>query len=86
MAASSFYPVTVEDHRSKRTPGGMASFNINDGYLEGILRGYMLGLLTRVDYGNLTQCDTLEGTQKGLGTFRFGEKTDLSLLFDYDDI
>jgi len=59
--SSSLHPVTVNDYRSALSPGGMAIFNVNDGYLEGILRGYMLGLLSRVDYGNLTQCDTLEG-------------------------
>lgn len=39
----------------------MASYNVNDGFLEGIVRGYSLGLLTRIDYGNLTQCDSLDG-------------------------
>lgn len=60
--STSLFPVTVDDYRSSLSPGSMATFNVNDGYLEGILRGYMLGLLTRVDYGNLVQCDTLEGT------------------------
>lgn len=43
------------------SPGNMASYNVNDGFLEGIVRGYSLGLLTRIDYGNLTQCDSLDG-------------------------
>jgi len=42
------------------SPGSLAVYNIEDGYLDGILRGYQLGLLTRADYGNLGQCDSLE--------------------------
>eukprot|EP00475_Leptophrys_vorax_P037059 TRINITY_DN63386_c0_g1_i1.p1 TRINITY_DN63386_c0_g1~~TRINITY_DN63386_c0_g1_i1.p1 ORF type:complete len:352 (-),score=33.85 TRINITY_DN63386_c0_g1_i1:252-1307(-) len=36
------------------------NFNINDGYLEAIVRGYRSGLLTAADYNNLCQCETLE--------------------------
>jgi V-type H+-transporting ATPase subunit d len=36
-------------------------FNIESGYLEGILRGYKQGLLTSSHYLNLTQCETLDG-------------------------
>lgn len=38
------------------------SFNIDNGYLEGIVRGFKSGILKQSDYLNLTQCDTLEGT------------------------
>ena len=37
------------------------NFNIDHGYLEGIVRGFKSGILKQTDYLNLTQCDTLEG-------------------------
>jgi len=39
-----------------------SNFNIDNGYLEGIVRGFKSGILKSSDYVNLTQCDTLEGT------------------------
>ena len=36
-------------------------FNIDNGYLEGLVRGFRSGILTRTDYLNLIQCETLEG-------------------------
>ncbi len=36
-------------------------FNVDHGYLEGLVRGMKAGILTRTDYHNLAQCDTLEG-------------------------
>jgi V-type H+-transporting ATPase subunit d len=42
------------------TVGGLSTFNINDGFLEAIVRGYRKGILSATDYGVLTQCDTLE--------------------------
>jgi len=36
-------------------------FNADDGYLEGIVRGYRGNILTNSAYINLTQCETLEG-------------------------
>ena len=36
-------------------------FNIDCGYLEGLVRGFKSGILTRTDYLNLIQCETLEG-------------------------
>lgn len=36
-------------------------FNINDGYLEGIVRGYKSAVLNSTHYLNLTQCETLDG-------------------------
>ncbi|KAG0643637.1 V-type proton ATPase subunit D [Tuber brumale] len=35
-------------------------FNVNNGYIEGIVRGYRNGLLTSQNYANLTQCETLD--------------------------
>lgn len=36
------------------------SFNVDHGYLEGLVRGMKAGILTKADYHNLAQCDTLE--------------------------
>ena len=36
-------------------------FNVDSGYLEGIVRGFKAGILKQADYLNLVQCDTLEG-------------------------
>lgn len=36
-------------------------FNVNNGYIEGLVRGYRNGLLTSQNYANLTQCETLDG-------------------------
>ena len=37
------------------------SFNIDHGYLEGLLRGFKGGILKQTDYLNLVQCETLDG-------------------------
>jgi V-type H+-transporting ATPase subunit d len=36
-------------------------FNIEDGFLEAIIRGYRSGIISQSGYLNLTQCETLEG-------------------------
>ena len=36
-------------------------FNVDNGYLEGFVRGFRSGVLTQSDYLNLSQCETLEG-------------------------
>ena len=41
--------------------GEMLFGNINDGYLEGLLRGFRAGILTSTDYANLCQCETVDG-------------------------
>ncbi|RPB01061.1 ATP synthase subunit [Choiromyces venosus 120613-1] len=35
-------------------------FNVDNGYIEGVVRGYRNGLLTSQNYANLTQCETLD--------------------------
>jgi V-type H+-transporting ATPase subunit d len=45
---------------------GELLFNIDYGYLEGIVRGFKSGLLTRKDYIDLVECETLEGLTKSL--------------------
>lgn len=36
-------------------------YNIDHGYLEGLVRGFRGGVLSQADYTNLVQCETLEG-------------------------
>ena len=37
-------------------------FNVDNGYLEGLVRGFRSGILSRGDYLNSVQCETVEGT------------------------
>jgi V-type H+-transporting ATPase subunit d len=53
--------------------GSMLSFNTNDGYLDGILRGYRSGVLTSADYANLIQCDTLDDLKLHLQSTDYGD-------------
>jgi len=53
--------------------GGPLLFNVNDGYLEAILRGFRSGILTQVDYNNLVQCDTLEDMKMHLAATDYGD-------------
>jgi len=50
----------------------MLFFNIKDGYLEGILRGFRSGILTQADYTNLTQCEALEDMKLHLASTDYG--------------
>ena len=43
--------------------GDMATFNIDNGYFEGLVRGYRSGILRRNDYHNLVECETLDGKE-----------------------
>jgi hypothetical protein len=42
------------------------TFNIDHGYLEGLVRGFKAGLLTTTDYANLVQCETVDGRTVGV--------------------
>ncbi|KAJ5141518.1 uncharacterized protein N7443_010518 [Penicillium atrosanguineum] len=42
-------------------------FNVNAGYVEGIVRGYRNSLLTGQNYSNLTQCETIDDVKLQLG-------------------
>jgi len=53
-------------------PGSLLTFNVNDGYVEGIVRGYHLGLLSKADYGQLTQCDVLDDLKLQLQATSYG--------------
>lgn len=46
-------------------------FNIDNGYIEGLVRGYKNTLLTSSQYVNLTQCDTLEDIKLQLGATEY---------------
>jgi len=50
----------------------MLFFNIDDGYLEGLLRGYRAGILTDQDYVNLRQCETIEDMKMHLSSTDYG--------------
>lgn len=41
-------------------------FNVDSGYLEGLVRGFRSGVLSQSDYLNLSQCETLEGKRRGV--------------------
>lgn len=47
-------------------------FNVNYGYVEGIVRGYRSGLLGNNQYVNLTQCDNLEDLKLQLSSTDYG--------------
>ena len=46
--------------RAPRPRAQAAYGNINDGYVEALVRGYRSGLLTAADYNNLSQCENLD--------------------------
>ena len=50
----------------------MLTFNVDDGYLEGIARGFRSGLLTSTQYMNLTQCESLEDVKLQLSATDYG--------------
>eukprot|EP00128_Syssomonas_multiformis_P006555 Colp12_sorted_trinity150504_noHs@16359 len=47
-------------------------FNINDGFLEGIVRGHRSGILKQSDYLNLVQCKTLDDLKLHLANTDYG--------------
>jgi len=51
---------------------GDMMFNIDNGYLEGLVRGFRSGILTRTDYLNLIQCETLEDLKLHLQSTDYG--------------
>ena len=50
----------------------MMSFNIDNGYLEGVVRGYRAGLLNASNYQTLTQCENLEDFRMQLSGTDYG--------------
>jgi V-type H+-transporting ATPase subunit d len=49
------------------SPGGLLSFNIENGYFESLLRGFRSAFLTELQYRQLCQCETLEDVKLTLG-------------------
>ncbi|KAL1934060.1 hypothetical protein VTP01DRAFT_6242 [Rhizomucor pusillus] len=47
-------------------------YNENDGFVDGILRGYFSGILNSNQYLNFTQCETLEDLRLQLGSTDYG--------------
>ena len=47
-------------------------FNIDNGYLEGLCRGFKNGILGQNDYLNLVQCETLEDLKLHLQSTDYG--------------
>ncbi|CAN6646217.1 V-type proton ATPase subunit d [Trichomonascus vanleenenianus] len=47
-------------------------FNVNFGYVEGLVRGYRAGLLTGHQYANLTQADSLDDLKLALQATEYG--------------
>ncbi|KAJ3394762.1 H(+)-transporting V0 sector ATPase subunit d [Entophlyctis sp. JEL0112] len=50
----------------------MIFFNTDNGFLEGIVRGYKAGILTTSQYLNLSQCETLEDLKLQLSATDYG--------------
>jgi len=48
------------------------TFNIDNGYLEGLVRGFKAGVLKQGDYLNLVQCETLEDLKLHLQSTDYG--------------
>ncbi|KDO32384.1 ATP synthase subunit [Saprolegnia parasitica CBS 223.65] len=49
-----------------QSTGDITTFNIQHGFVEGLIRGYRSGFLDDVDYHHLTQCETLEDIKLNL--------------------
>ncbi|GAX82090.1 hypothetical protein CEUSTIGMA_g9518.t1 [Chlamydomonas eustigma] len=50
----------------------MLTYNIQDGFLEAVVRGHRSGLLTVADYNNLCQCESLEDIKLNLTATDYG--------------
>jgi len=53
--------------------GDMTIFNIKDGYLEALIRGFRTGILSSLDYNNLIQCESLEDMKLHLASTDYGD-------------
>ncbi|XP_039209535.1 V-type proton ATPase subunit d 1 isoform X3 [Crotalus tigris] len=47
-------------------------FNVDSGYLEGLVRGFKAGVLSQADYVNLVQCESLEDLKLHLQSTDYG--------------
>ncbi|MES1911487.1 MAG: hypothetical protein MHM6MM_003909 [Cercozoa sp. M6MM] len=48
-------------------PGSLLTFNVNHGFLDGLMRGFKSAFLKAQDYRQLAQCETLEDARLFLG-------------------
>mmetsp|Transcript_14241 Transcript_14241/g.12875 ORF Transcript_14241/g.12875 Transcript_14241/m.12875 type:complete len:398 (+) Transcript_14241:57-1250(+) len=53
--------------------GGLATFNMQHGFPEALVRGFRSGFLQDTDYHHLTQCETLEDIKMNLQETDFGQ-------------
>jgi len=51
----------------------IATFNVNDGFCEALVRGFRKGILGRIEYANLEQCDVLDDVKMHLASTDYGE-------------
>lgn len=58
-----------------------AVWNADNGFVDGILRGYKSGILNSTNYLNLTQCETVEGELGSSGFLSEIESPDLIVIF-----
>ena len=49
-----------------RKTGGITTFNIQDGFVEALVRGFRLGFLEDSEYRNILQCDSLADVKLNL--------------------
>lgn len=54
---------------------GMFTFNADHGYLEAIVRGYRLGLVTAQQYNNFCQCESLDDLRVQLNATEYADLT-----------
>lgn len=64
---SKLIPVSFFSYKKKveysKEMASALTFNENDGFIDGILRGYYSGILNSTQYLNFSQCETLEGKE-----------------------
>jgi len=53
--------------------GNSTTYNINDGYLDALIRGYRSGILSTADYSNLIQCEVLDDMRLHLASTIYGD-------------
>mmetsp|Transcript_30476 Transcript_30476/g.85310 ORF Transcript_30476/g.85310 Transcript_30476/m.85310 type:complete len:368 (+) Transcript_30476:146-1249(+) len=58
---------------SSLVPGSSMTFNIRDGYLEALARGFKGSLLTQNDYHNLMQCEKLDDMKLHLASTDYAD-------------
>lgn len=61
IASPLYLPSTHSTIRQAAIMAEGMFYNVTAGYIEGIVRGYRNNLLTGQNYGNLTQCETIDG-------------------------